>query len=111
MDLQCPYCEEELDDPDDAYEPERDYEHSCPHCDKSFVFQVEYTRHYSANKAECLNGGEHRYKERKLYGTGEPLIRWRCEDCGHEVSNDRGVGPDAALCGRSHTTDGLCPGD
>jgi len=87
MDLQCPYCDEEIEDPDDAYEPDRDYEHECPHCEKNFVFHVEYTRNYSANKAECLNGGEHRYKERKLYGTGEPLIRWRCQDCGHEVSN------------------------
>lgn len=57
MPLHCPYCEEPIDDPDDCYEPCRDYVHECPHCDKSFVFQVEYSRDYSASKAECLNGG------------------------------------------------------
>lgn len=89
MDLECPYCKKEIDDPDDCYETDRDYEHECYHCEKNFVFQVEYTRHYSANKAECLNGGDHRYKERKLYGAGgEPSISWRCQDCGHKVSSN-----------------------
>lgn len=27
-----------------------------------------------------------------------------------QMSNAKTVGPDAALCGRSHTSDGLCPG-
>lgn len=87
MSLECPYCEKEIDDPDDCDDPSRDYEHECPHCEKNFVFQVEYTRDYSANKAECLNGGEHRYKDRNRYGAGEPEIYSQCQDCGHEVSN------------------------
>lgn len=89
MTLHCPYCEEPIDDPDDCYEPRQDYKHECPHCGKSFVFQVEYSRDYSANKADCLNGGEHRYEEYKPYGTGELLIRRRCQDCGHDAPNAR----------------------
>jgi hypothetical protein len=87
MSLECPYCEKEIKDPDECYEQCVDYEHECPHCEKMFVFQVEYTRDYSAYKADCLNDGEHRYKEQKRYGSGEPEIFSRCQDCGHEVHN------------------------
>ena len=51
-----------------------------------------------------------------IYGGGskerfDPLQyeAWRVRAI--ELHNDRGVGPDAALCGRSHTTAGLCPDD
>lgn len=33
-----------------------------------------------------------------------------CAAAIRERSNAKAVGPDAALCGRSHTSDGLCPG-
>ena len=88
MDLECPYCEKQIEDPDECYETGVDYEHECPHCEKNFVFQVEYTRDYSANKADCLNGGEHKLKERKRYGIGaEPTTIMYCADCGYEVAN------------------------
>ena len=32
MSLECPYCEAEIDDPDDCYETHVTYEHECPHC-------------------------------------------------------------------------------
>ena len=89
--LQCPYCDGEIDDPDDCYEPGVDYEQECPHCEKNFVFGVDYIRTYSANKAECLNGGSHTLKERKRYGIGpEPITVMYCADCGYEVPNAPG---------------------
>jgi len=83
MSLECPYCEYEMDDPDDCYEPCVIYEKECPACEKTFVFQVEYTRNYDSFKADCLNGGKHQYKEQKRYGSGEPEIYQKCSDCGH----------------------------
>jgi hypothetical protein len=67
MDLHCPYCDTKIDDPDDCYETERNYEHECPSCEKSFVFEVEYIRYYSAKKADCLNGIPHEYQMTKTY--------------------------------------------
>ena len=87
MSLECPYCDSDIDDPDDCYDPCVDYEHECPHCGKNFVFQVEYTRDYRANKAACLNGGEHEYREQKRYGSGEPEVFRSCKNCGHKGSN------------------------
>ena len=86
MSLQCPYCENYIDDPEDRYEQDVSYEEECPHCKKNFVFKVEYERNYWANKADCLNGGSHRYVERNSYGIhGEKTVKLRCQDCGNET--------------------------
>lgn len=87
MTLECPYCEKEIGDPDSCYEQGVSYEHECPYCEKMFVFEVEYTRYYNANKADCLNGGAHRYKEHQRFGIGEPEVFQRCQDCGYEELN------------------------
>jgi len=82
MNLECPYCETEIEDPDECYEEGVTYEHECPECEKSFIFGVEYTRNYSAHKAECLNGGEHDYQKTKTYPV--EFARLRCSMCEHE---------------------------
>lgn len=87
MNLECPYCEKEISDPDEKWEQSTTYEHECPHCGKNFVFEVEYIRTYSANQADCLNGGEHKYKDVNQYGWPEPRTFQRCVDCDHEVHN------------------------
>ena len=78
----CPYCSETMDDPDECYEPDVTYEHECPHCEKNFVFTVDYIRTYSANKADCLNGGEHNYQKTKTYPP--EYARMRCTMCDDE---------------------------
>lgn len=80
--LECPYCEKEIDDPDDMYDPCKNYELECPHCEKSFVFEVEYERYYSASKADCLNGAEHKYSITKTYP--KRYAKMRCEMCQDE---------------------------
>lgn len=84
MSLECPYCEEEIEDPDDCYEPDVTYDHECPHCGKNFIFTVEYTRDYHADKAPCLNGESHDW--RKISGAPRYhfVNRRRCHYCDKE---------------------------
>ena len=84
MNMLCPYCDKEVDTPDDSSHPETPYENECPHCGKSFIFYVEYDPSFNTNKAPCLNGGEHDF---------QPIIGWpkefflnkfRCSYCAIE---------------------------
>ncbi len=82
--LECPYCEEEIEDPDDCYEPDTIYHEECPNCGKNFVFTLEYSRDYYPEQAPCLNGGEHDWREI----AGAPFYhfanRRRCHYCDAE---------------------------
>ncbi len=80
--LECPYCGKDMDDPDDKGESGMLHEHECPHCEKYFVFEVEYNPSYSSRKADCLNGGEHDYKKTATFP--EIYARMRCRMCGDE---------------------------
>lgn len=65
MDLECPYCEKELDiNHDDGFGYQEGVKHqiACPHCDKSFVFETSISFYYEAEKADCLNDDKHDYK-------------------------------------------------
>ena len=88
MKLYCPYCRSGMDDPDDCYEQDVTYEHECPYCEKSFVFTIEYTRTYSADKADCLNGAEHDYQKTKTFPV--EFARLRCTMCQHEKPIPKG---------------------
>lgn len=82
FDCECPYCGETMEDPDECYDPEITYEHECPHCEKNFVFTVDYIRTYSESKADCLNGGEHDYQKTITYPP--EYAKLRCTMCGDE---------------------------
>ena len=65
MDIECPYCEKELDiNHDDGFGYEEGVKHQmeCPHCEKSFVFETSISFYYEPEKADCLNDGKHDYK-------------------------------------------------
>lgn len=79
---QCPYCNEMIDDPDECYEPDVTYEHECPHCEKVFVFTVDYIRVYRENRAACLNGEPHNFKKTDTFPP--EFARLRCSMCGEE---------------------------
>lgn len=82
-DCECPYCNADVEiTNDDGFHEDRIYEQECPKCEKTFVFTASYSIHYSAYRADCLNGGEHRYKETCAYP--KEYRKLRCEDCGHE---------------------------
>jgi len=65
MDLQCPYCENDLDichDDGFGYEEGVKHQMECPHCENTFVFETSISFYYEAEKADCLNVGAHDWK-------------------------------------------------
>jgi len=67
------------------------YEHECEHCEKNFVYTIDYDPCYSEEKADCLNGGEHNYE--KICGYPVELFenKRRCSMCDKQIT----VKPDA----------------
>lgn len=84
MSIECPYCDHEMNDPDECHDPSDLYEHQCSACEKIFVFTVDYTINYYPHQADCKNGGPHNYK--KCVGAPAEYFanRYRCVDCEHE---------------------------
>lgn len=91
--LECPYCEADLGEPDDCNLPLENYEHECHECGKYFIFNVEYEKTYHPYQADCLNGGEHKYKPIRGYPEEYYRGRHRCEDCDHETMIDAAANP------------------
>lgn len=84
-DIECPYCGDEQEiNHDDGYGYAEDevHEQECSNCEKTFVFTTSIHFYYSATKADCLNGGEHKYK--KTMTVPRRYTRMRCSDCDHE---------------------------
>lgn len=82
MDIECPYCEKELDiNHDDGFGYEEGVTHQmeCKHCDKSFVFTTSISFYYDPEKADCLNGGEHNYELTHTFP--KPWSKMRCSMC------------------------------
>lgn len=92
-DVECPYCEHPQDiDHDDGYGYEEDVRHeqSCEKCEKTFVYTTSVIYHYSAKRADCLNGGEHALEPVTHYPPHWPDWK-RCKDCAHEDRGERFV--------------------
>lgn len=85
MDLNCPYCDAELEvchDDDFGYEEGIKHEMQCYICDKNFVFETSICFYYEPIKVDCLNGGEHEYE---LTATAlEEFSKMRCKFCEDE---------------------------
>lgn len=84
--LECPYCEEELDDPDDCYKEDEVYEHSCRHCEQNFTFTLSYSVYYESEKADCLNGGEHDWKPINGSPAEYFVNKRRCSMCDRQMT-------------------------
>lgn len=104
MGLSCPYCGRKIADPGECYDEDEAYEHECPQCGQNFVFRAEYSREYFAQKAPCLNGGEHKWVG--IFGIPKELFvnKRRCSVCEELKTltpHDAGyveVNPKEALC-------------
>lgn len=84
-DVNCPYCgagQEICHDDGRGYEEDRNHEQECGECEKIFVFNTHISFSYTAQKADCLNGSEHKYKPTGTYPC--EYTRMRCIDCDHE---------------------------
>lgn len=65
MDINCPYCDAELEvchDDGFGYEESVKHQMECGECGKNFVFETSISFSYDAEKADCLNGESHEYK-------------------------------------------------
>ena len=85
MDLNCPYCNAELEvhrDDDFGYEVGVEHEMECSKCNKLFIFKTSISFYYKARKADCLNGAEHNYKKVATFPEG--FSKMKCEVCGAE---------------------------
>ena len=85
MDLECPYCEKELDichDDGFGYQEGVKHKMECPHCQKKFVFETSISFYYEPEKADCLNTGKHDYKLTKTHP--KEFSRMRCSICDDE---------------------------
>ena len=85
MDIECPYCEKELDIcHDDGFDYNEDELHQmeCPHCEKSFVFRTSISFYYEPEKADCLNDGKHDYQ--LTHTAPKEFSKMRCSMCDDE---------------------------
>jgi len=85
MNIECPYCEEELEiNHDDGFGYEEGIKHEmhCEYCKKTFVFETCVSFSYEAEKADCLNDGEHNWEKTKTYPI--ECTRMQCTMCGEK---------------------------
>lgn len=69
-DIECPYCGHEQDichDDGFGYQEDVKHEMECAQCEKSFVFTTCVSFSYEAEKADCLNGGDHDWKPNTVF--------------------------------------------
>lgn len=84
-DINCPYCDAEIDiNHDDGYGYEEDVLHDqeCPKCEKSFVFNTSISYNYYPEKADCLNDGNHNYEITLTHP--KCCAKMRCTMCDEE---------------------------
>lgn len=62
-DLNCPYCNHDIDvwDIDGYSKCDTPHEIQCPACENNFVFYTHIYFKYEAQKADCLNKGQHHW--------------------------------------------------
>jgi hypothetical protein len=86
-DVECPYCgaEQEICH-DDGYGYEEGIAHQqeCGDCCMTFVFLTSIRFYYRVEKADCLNGGEHKMNL-VHHSNKDKFPNWtRCEICGED---------------------------
>jgi len=82
-DVNCPYCKKEQEinhDDGYGYEENEKHEQECRDCQKYFAFTTSIVFHYKADRADCLNGGNHKYKPTTT--VPRQYTRMYCVDCG-----------------------------
>ena len=85
MDTNCPYCDADIEiNHDDGYGYEEDVlnEQTCEECNKTFTYTTSILYCYETEKAECLNGGSHKYEKTHTFPI--EYSKMRCETCSKE---------------------------
>lgn len=91
LDITCPYCEKDFDlcHDDGAYYDENNPEQwECPDCNKISMVSSSVSWYHEAEKADCLNDGEHQWEQ--IHGAPEEYFigMFRCSTCGEEESRE-----------------------
>ncbi len=84
-DIKCPYCEEwqEINHDDGyGYEEGEIYQQQCSVCEKNFTYTTGIIYVYEAEKADCLNDGEHDYQLTHTFP--KEFSKMRCTMCDDE---------------------------
>ncbi len=84
-DINCPYCGEGLQinhDDGQGYEEGVTHQQQCTHCYKNFTFTTSIMFYYEAEKADCLNDGQHIWKPTET--NPKCFTMMRCETCCEE---------------------------
>jgi endogenous inhibitor of DNA gyrase (YacG/DUF329 family) len=84
-DVNCPYCGKPQDiDHDDGYGYEEGVTHQqqCVECDKTFTYTTSISFYYEAEKADCLNDGEHNWEP--THTIPKFFTKMRCTMCDDE---------------------------
>ena len=80
--VKCPYCGYEFE-PESYYgDDESENIEECPNCEHYFVCQQEISVDFYAEKADCLNGGEHDWKP--IATCPKCDTKMRCTKCHQE---------------------------
>lgn len=82
-DVECPYCGKPVEiNHEDGYGYSEDdiYNQRCLECGKTFSYTTHVSYSYDVNKADCLNGGEHKYKPTVTFP--KIFTQMECEACG-----------------------------
>lgn len=82
-DTNCPYCGADVEiNHDDGYGYEEDMLHQqeCGKCENVFTFNTSMTFYYETFKAECLNGGEHKFEPTHTFP--KKYTEMECTECG-----------------------------
>lgn len=86
-DVKCPYCDYGQDiDHDDGrgYSEDEIYNQQCFCCEKYFTFTTSISYYYEVEKADCLNGADHKWTSVVHYPRNFPEWK-RCETCDEEI--------------------------
>lgn len=89
-DVNCPYCGVEIEichDDGFGYEEGIYHEDECYECEKRFVFTTIICVYHDAFKADCLNDGEHQFKETNTFP--HEFTRLKCTTCGLEKNLEK----------------------
>ena len=81
-DIYCPYCDaaQEINHDDGyGYEECVSHEQCCGECDKNFTYTTSITYYYEAEKADCLNDGNHVFKARATWPV--ECTEMKCTTC------------------------------
>lgn len=84
-DLNCPYCDAEVEinhDDGFGYTEGVLHQQQCPQCKKYFVFETSISFYYEPSAADCLNTGDHHYRQTHTFPA--EFTKMRCDLCGKE---------------------------